>query len=954
MSSLRRNMFVAVVLFGAGLGCVAANGLSTAPSESTGTVGHLPLSVDERAEWANTLERVAKGVVAIQIDQVTAFDTEWGASAQATGFVVDAARGIILTNRHVVTPGPVTAHAIFVNREEVDLQPLYRDPVHDFGFYHYDPKKLRFIQPVEIPLAPEGARVGTEIRVVGNDAGEQLSFLSGTLARLDRDAPNYGFGKYNDFNTFYYQAASSTSGGSSGSPVIDVHGRAVALNAGGATGAASSFYLPLDRVVRALDLLKAGKPVSRGSIGAIFGYTPYDELRRLGLRTETETQRRASFPKHVGMLVVREVQAGSGADNQLAPGDILLQIDGRPVIDFLTLDAVLDDSVRRSVKVDLERGGQPMTRELPVEDLHDLVPAEYIEFGDGVFHALSYQIARHMNVPVKGVFVADPGYVFGGAGVPRGAVIVALDGHAIATLADFENALAHLAQDDRATLRIFTMEDSRTPQIRSVTIDRRWFPSQHCRRNDVSGFWPCEPIGEGPASSLARGGSTNFQVIGESRADATAASLVSISMSLPYPVSGVAGRNYHGTGVVVDAERGLLVTDRNTVPISLGDVRLTFGGTVEIPGHVEYIHPLHNLAFVSYDPRLIAGTPVRAARFVSDDLRAGDDVWVIGLRPDQRLASMQTRVGSIEPVAFAPSMTLEFRDSNVEAVTLINPPNGYDGVVVDHGGGVRGLWGSFSFDNGRQVTAEKLAIPSKIVLAAIDAVRSGGSLRSLEVELHPMPLAFARKLGLSDSWIKRLTARGANRQILAVARAVTGSPAADLLQNGDLLLAMDGAVVANFLDVEQRSQRAVTQLTILRNGIEQDVTVPTVALDGRGLERVVVWAGATLQAPHHDLAAQRSVAPQGVLVAYAAHGSPAMRYGLWAGRRIVEVDGRPTPDLTTFLAAVADRPDRSSLRLKLLTLSNTPEMITLKLDRQYFPAYSVERTDGIWTRRVLD
>src|SRR2546429_5554323 len=45
---------------------------------------------------------------------------------------VDAERGLILTNRHVVTPGPVTAEATFLNREEVQLNPVYRDPVHDF------------------------------------------------------------------------------------------------------------------------------------------------------------------------------------------------------------------------------------------------------------------------------------------------------------------------------------------------------------------------------------------------------------------------------------------------------------------------------------------------------------------------------------------------------------------------------------------------------------------------------------------------------------------------------------------------------------------------------------------------------------------------------------------------------------------------------------------------------
>src|ERR1700743_456265 len=67
------------------------------------------------ANWAQTLERIATGVVTIQIDSTRAFDTEWNTSAQATGFVIDAKRGLILTNRHVVTPGPVAAQAMFLN-----------------------------------------------------------------------------------------------------------------------------------------------------------------------------------------------------------------------------------------------------------------------------------------------------------------------------------------------------------------------------------------------------------------------------------------------------------------------------------------------------------------------------------------------------------------------------------------------------------------------------------------------------------------------------------------------------------------------------------------------------------------------------------------------------------------------------------------------------------------------
>jgi S1-C subfamily serine protease len=407
--------------------------------------------------------------------------------------------------------------------------------------------------------------------------------------------------------------------------------------------------------------------------------------------------------------------------------------------------------------------------------------------------------------------------------------------------------------------------------------------------------------------------------------------------------------------VIVDAGRGLIVVDRNTVPVAVGDVRVTFAGSIEVPGRVEYIHPVHNIAVVSFDPALLNGTPIKAARLEPRELKPGEAVVVAGLGSDSRVRSIATTVASVDDIEFPLSRSLQFRDANLEVASLVDAPSGYDGVIIDASGRVRALWSSFATESGRELVQISRGVSVELALEAVEAVRTGRDLHSLEVEFETMPVATARKLGLSEEWVAILESRDTrHRQVLSVGRLVAGSPAAAVLRPGDLLLAVDGRPLNRFREVEKATQAPRVSLSVLRDGQELELEVETVRLDGRNIDRLLLWAGAVLHAPHRAMAVQRGIPPEGVFVAYFSYGSPATRYELFAGRRILEVDARATPDLDAFIAAVQGRQDRQSLRLRTVSWNGAVDVITLKLDKHYWPAYELRRSQDGWQRNAID
>lgn len=133
------------------------------------TLQTLPTLGPDTAEWQATIENVVRNVVSIRFCQTCSFDTDPALNSEATGFVVDAERGYILTNRHVVGSGPFWGYCIFDNHEEVDAYPVYRDPVHDFGILKFDPKAIKYMPVKALTLRPDLAK-GIFIKIFSTSA----------------------------------------------------------------------------------------------------------------------------------------------------------------------------------------------------------------------------------------------------------------------------------------------------------------------------------------------------------------------------------------------------------------------------------------------------------------------------------------------------------------------------------------------------------------------------------------------------------------------------------------------------------------------------------------------------------------------------------------------------------------------------------------------------------------
>jgi len=277
------------------------------------------------------------------------------------------------------------------------------------------------------------------------------------------------------------------------------------------------------------------------------------------------------------------------------------------------------------------------------------------------------------------------------------------------------------------------------------------------------------------------------------------------------------------------------------------------------------------------------------------------------------------------------------------------------GVLVDRSGAVRALWGSFPVWSRNGTESLFAGLPAAAFGPEVDALRRGETpaVGDLGIELETVSIVDARSRGLGEEAANRLLAADrTRREVFAVRRVTAGTPASELLREGDLLLSVDGAPFTTpdqWLAAERQGQ---AELAVLRDNVTTSIELPAASRDGLGLERALIWSGAVLHESPLAMSAQRGLEPHGVYVGFAWYGSPAQRHRLRPTYRVIEVDGVAVESLDAFVAAVADREDRSAVRLQCLDLDGRERSITLRLDLSYWPTAQLERGAEGWSRTL--
>lgn len=915
---------------------------------------------DNDDSFAKVKELTSAAVVTIAITHPRNFGLDRASSSQATGFVVDKVKGILCSNKHVVHGGPCRAKAKFMKNEELDLLPIYRDPVHDFGFFKFDPSKLTETPLVQIELDPEGAIRGRNALMIGNNGGEKLSFVETTVSRTDRMAV-----PMHDMNTFYVTASDTSVGGSSGAPLLSTDGKAIAMMAAGSDRTNISLYLPLFRVARALEFIKNEEKVPRGTIQIGFKYQNFDALlKRKAITAEQIELVKKSVPESEGMLVVEKtLPKGPGKLAGLINGDVLFEMNNNIVCNYVALEEILDTFIGKEISLSIIREQKSIEIKPTVQDHEEIEISEFVEISNGIFHALQYKVAAYVNLPIEGVFLAKGGYMFNS--VPFASIIKRIGKTDIHNLHDFVEAIKSIENGELVAVRYQPIHDQNKVEIAIITVDKRWYPFQLATRNDKKGKWDYKDLLSNTTkkeSKKSKTGGAKIMSTGEaseSEVESFTSSLVMVKFSLPFNVDGGYDGGRSTVGIVYDAELGLVITSREAIGTTLADVQLTFNKSKTIHAKPIFIHPETPVTILKYDPQLLAEDPtvtVTSVTFSDVKPTVGELLDYVGVNNDFEFRVDEARVTNFRDVdIFGGEMLGHSMATVPNEFVGFNSTSFGMGVFLDKKTHLVKAYSLFNRGGGGRAS---LATDTQPIIEQVrDSVKNSTpmpqSIRMLPITTTFIPLHEARINELSDEWAQKL--QGAmtlyQKKLIVVKRRMVTSDASDKLRENDIILSVDGAVVSLIREFYSfiRGKDKV-KLKIFRDSEELDIAVETAPFSTLGTTRILHCGGLILQDPHSAifyLSTQEILSDGGVYVTHQEEGSPAttaeaanenltQQHSI-VGKMVYKVNGQNVNNLEEFKKVIVQTKHEEFVRLVARDITRGEESVhDIRLDLEYW------------------
>ena len=260
---------------------------------------------------------------------------------QGSGVVIDAGRGLVLTNAHVIDQVDQVSVTL-ADGSQLDGSVVGADPVTDLALVRISGRSgLR-----AAPLGDsEALEVGDWAIALGSPYGLERTVTLGIVSSLHRDINSLGFA---DKRLDLIQTDAAINPGNSGGPLINADGEVIGINTlvRSGPGAGLGFAIPINLARRVAGQLADGGSVVHPYLGL--------QLVPLTARVARENNRDPAallqLPERDGALVQRVVEGSPAATAGLRRGDLVVAVADQRV---RTPSALLQ-------QVELAQVGEPL------------------------------------------------------------------------------------------------------------------------------------------------------------------------------------------------------------------------------------------------------------------------------------------------------------------------------------------------------------------------------------------------------------------------------------------------------------------------------------------------------------------------------------------------------------------------------------------------------------------